>query len=216
MAKRLLILLITLCLIAGGAYYFFGAHEKSNINQAALNQPDPAANRLYQILQTAHFIEQGQQNAPHRMYVIFDPNCIFCHALFEASQKQVDTGKLAIRWVPIGVMKRSSPLKVMAILSAASPIDALKQNEAGFNDAQEEGGIPPIVNPGAREIAQFNHNITILKGLINSVPVVVYKNMQDQPRISGGSLLPLQADKASLAKNEQKVDEFIKTVGKSW
>lgn len=218
MARRILLLLVTLIIILGGAYYFFGAHDKgSNKTQNIdLNSTDLAAEKLYQALQTANFIEQGAKTAARNMYVIFDPNCIFCHALFEATQKQVDAGNLAIRWVPIGIIKRSSPLKTMAILSAKSPLEALKQNENGFNYAKEEGGITPVTNPTSKEIEQFNHNMTILKGLINSVPVVVYKNAAGQARVSGGALLPLKADSAALTENEQKIDVFIKSVAKSW
>lgn len=218
MARRVLLLLVTLVILLSGGYYFFGANDKATdkIEQVDLNSIDPIADNLYQALQTANFVEQGQENAARSIYVIFDPNCIFCHALFEAAQKQVDAGGLAIRWVPIGIIKRSSPLKVMAILSATSPVTALKQNEDGFNYAKEEGGIAPITNPTSKEIEQFNHNMTILKGLINSVPVVVYKNAVGQARVSGGALLPLKADSAALAENEQKVDEFLKNVTKSW
>ncbi|WP_440617950.1 hypothetical protein [Cysteiniphilum sp. 6C5] len=218
MARRVLLLLVTLIIILGGGYYFFGAHDKggSQTQKMDLNSTDPAAQELYQALQTANFIEQGSKTAAHSMYVIFDPNCIFCHALFAATQQQVDAGNLAIRWVPIGIIKRSSPLKTMAILSAKSPLEALKQNEDGFNYAKEEGGITPVTNPTNKQIEQFNHNMTILKGLINSVPVVVYKNAAGQARISGGALLPLKADNAALTENEQKIDAFINSVAKSW
>ncbi|WP_119329166.1 hypothetical protein [Cysteiniphilum halobium] len=218
MVRRVLLLLVTLIIIFGGGYYFFGPHDKevNKKQQIDLHSTDPAADKLYQALQTANFIEQGQKTAVRNMYVIFDPNCIFCHALFEATQNQVNAGNLAIRWVPIGIIKRSSPLKAMAILSAKSPIDALKQNEAGFNYAKEEGGITPVVHPTNAQIEQFNHNMMILKGLINSVPVVVYKNSVGQARLSGGALLPLKADSAALVENEQKVDVFLKNVAKSW
>ena len=216
MLKRLLLLMITLVILIGGGYYFFGTYKETNIKQIELTQIDPVAQRLYQKLQITNFVEQGQQNAPQSMYVIFDPNCIFCHILFEATQKQVDSGQLIIRWVPIGIISRSSPFKAMAILSAESPIEALKENEDGFNYWEEEGGIRPIKSPSNKEMNLLNHNMAILIELINAVPVVVYKNTQNQERISDDSLFPLQATKLALANNEQKVTEFVKNIGKSW
>ena len=216
MTKRLLILVFTLVVIAGGVYYFFDPKVAVSTKVVDVDKADPQANKLYQALQMANYIEQGAQDAPHKMYVIFDPNCKFCHALFESVQMLVQQKSLAIRWVPIGIIKQSSPTKVMAILSAKLPIEALKQNEDGFDYANEEGGITPLEKPTNKQIEQFNQNMTVLKGLINAVPVVIYKNRMEQVRVSGGALLPLRASNSALVQNEQKMAEFMKQISKSW
>ncbi|WP_116964843.1 hypothetical protein [Fastidiosibacter lacustris] len=215
MLKRLVILVITLIVIFWGAYYLFAL--KPNVkNTYSFEHQDIHTESLYQAVGNSNYIAQGNTIAKHKVYVIFDPNCKFCHAFFEASQKFIQNDMLAIRWVPIGIIKPSSPTKTMAILSAKSPIDALKENENQFDYSKEEGGIKPVADPNDMQIEQFNHNMRVLKGLINSVPVIVYKNDLGYARISGGALLPLEAKSSALAQNEQKVENFIKQVSSDW
>ncbi|MFZ9036272.1 MAG: thiol:disulfide interchange protein DsbG [Francisellaceae bacterium] len=174
------------------------------------------AEKLLQALQKTHYIEQGKADAPHQIYVVIDPNCKFCHALFEATQSAINKGQLAVRWVIVGIVKPSSPQKAMAILAAKDPLSALKENEEKFDYAKEEGGIAPISAPDKAVIEFFNQNISALKGLVNVVPTIVYKNPQGFARISGGAKLPLKASKEAQKANEQKIDDFLILTGKTW
>jgi len=202
--------LLSIIVIVGWFYFSDLAHNPAPPQKPKDNEIEsPENNALYQALQHVNFIQQGQSNAMHSFYAIIDPNCSFCHALFEASQAAIENGKLAVRWVVIGVVKQSSPLKAIAILNAKDPVKALEYNERHFNYGTEEGGIQPLPTLTDVKMNKLNQNILALKDFINAVPVIIYKNQQGGVRISGGEKLPLAASKTALEENRIRVKEFL-------
>ncbi|WP_297926893.1 thiol:disulfide interchange protein DsbG [Metallibacterium sp.] len=79
--------------------------------------------------------------------VFIDPNCIFCHMLYQQLEPLVAKGALRARYVLVAVVKRSSFAKAAAILSAKNPAAALQQDQAAFDPKTEEGGIKPDSAP---------------------------------------------------------------------
>ena len=71
-----------------------------------------------------------------------DPNCIFCHKLYEAIMPRVAKDELRVRFIMVGIIKRDSPQRAAAILSAVDPLKALEQDETHFDPTVEEGGFP--------------------------------------------------------------------------
>lgn len=71
-----------------------------------------------------------------------DPNCIYCHVLYGDIQPYVRAGKIRARYVLVGVVKPTSNARASAILAAANPLQAIADNEAGFDVKNEEGGYP--------------------------------------------------------------------------
>ena len=218
MLKRLILLVVLVIIILGVSSYFFVSPEDSG--QATISKDeklkDPKAEKLYQVLQKVNYIAQGSDQAVHKAYVIFDPNCMFCHAFSAAAQKAITEGEFEVRWVPVGIIKPSSPYKAIAILSATDPLAALMKNEDAFNYKKDDGGIEPLMNPTPQQVALLKKNMNELKGLVNAVPMIVYKNNAGNARISGGAKLPLRPDKASLSANEKKVDAFIQATAGRW
>ncbi len=133
--------------------------ETVNIIQGSLKP----AGQDYAPLQKTYWIEQGDAAAPQKLYVVLDPNCIFCHQLFNELQPLIDDHKVAVRWVLIGAIRPSSPDKAKAIMTAKDPLEALKYNEANFKEEIEEGGIVPVseVSPEALENYEKNMRFAI-------------------------------------------------------
>jgi thiol:disulfide interchange protein DsbG len=75
--------------------------------------------------------------------VFIDPNCIFCHMLYQQLEPLIAKGTLRARYVLVAVVKRSSFDKAAAILSAKNPAAALQQDQVAFDPKTEEGGIKP-------------------------------------------------------------------------
>lgn len=88
-------------------------------------------------LETSSWVQDGKTNAPRVVYVITDPNCIWCHRFWEAARPWVDAGQVQIRHILVGVIKPTSEGKAAAILSSANPSTALRSNELKI----KEGGI---------------------------------------------------------------------------
>jgi thiol:disulfide interchange protein DsbG len=87
-----------------------------------------------------------------------DPNCIFCNRLYRAIEPDVSAGKLRIRFVLVGIVKKDSPERAMSILSSADPLKAIGQDETHFDAAIEEGGYPIMTNPTPATAAVLKAN----------------------------------------------------------
>lgn len=72
----------------------------------------------------------------------FDPNCSFCHQLYQQLAPAIHAGALRLQVVLVGIVKPSSVPRAASILAARDPAAALARNERDFDDRQEEGGAP--------------------------------------------------------------------------
>jgi len=88
-----------------------------------------AASVLTDIDQTT-WIAEGR--GPHVAYIFFDPNCPYCHTLYENTRSWVQDGNLQLRWIPVGVLLTSSHGKALAMLGANDPLQAFYQNEEHY------------------------------------------------------------------------------------
>ena len=107
----------------------------------------------------AHYIEAGRSRPI--IYDFMDPNCPYCHRLYQRLQKPIQEGKLRVRFIVVGVLTPSSRPKAATILSATHPLVALQKNEAGFSMTARgpEGGITPAtasVIASVRNALDFN------------------------------------------------------------
>jgi thiol:disulfide interchange protein DsbG len=85
----------------------------------------------------------GKPDAPKHLWIVLDPNCIFCNLTFRHLLPAIQKGQLLLRVVPVGFLKPSSLPKAATILLAKDPAHALMTNELHFNQAMEEGGTTP-------------------------------------------------------------------------
>src|SRR5690606_16165625 len=97
----------------------------------------PASERDWALLESATWVRDGAADAPRIIYTFTDANCPYCHMFWEAARPWVDSGKVQLRHLMVGVIKEDSPTKAAAILSASDPSAALKENELKF----DRGGI---------------------------------------------------------------------------
>ncbi len=146
---------------------------------AGASEPASAANAerddyFWQALTHTQYIAEGKQGPV--VYLFLDPNCPYCHKLYDQLQEKVAKGKLRLRVVVVGFLSPSSHAKAAAILSAADPRAALAKNESGFaiRDGRPEGGIAPA-DPTlvAKEAGILHRNFAFLEGkesLLDSVP----------------------------------------------
>lgn len=186
-----------------------------NMNQAYQNfyQQDAKADKLLEKAGKSHYIQQGQSNAPHQLYAVIDPNCRYCHAFFNAIQPSIEKGDVAVRWILVGAVTKTSQAKAAAILSSNDPLDALKENETQFHE--ESGGIDPVANVAEKQKNQLNDNLQMVSE-VGSVPFVVFLNTQGFARFMKGHQLPLASPDMSDNQIKDMVSGFIAVVGQTW
>jgi thiol:disulfide interchange protein DsbG len=124
-----------------GEYLFSGnivnaAGENLTQQQTNTYIDSKLVGEMYQGASQLNFFTQGNDAAPHKMYIIFDPNCSICHMVFNLVQPMIDAGDLQVRWVPVGIMQASSVGKAAAIMIGAdndARVALLKQDENNFD-----------------------------------------------------------------------------------
>lgn len=137
---------------ASGEYLFSGAiinAKGENITQQETSTyiDSKLIDPMYQDLSGLSYFTQGQDAAPHKIYIVFDPNCSICHMVYSVVQPMIASGNLQVRWVPVGIMQQSSVGKSAAILMGKTDADRvalLKQDEDSFDMKTESGGIPEL------------------------------------------------------------------------
>ncbi len=136
---------------------------------------DQRAKQILSNIDQATWFSEG--HSQHIMYVFFDPNCPYCHRLFEELRPFVKENKLQVRWIPVGILTASSLGKAAAILQAKHPIQALYQSEADWNFGNTPGGgIEPIKNPSPSIVEKLRKNAALLESVgIRGIPVAVFK-----------------------------------------
>ena len=150
--------------------------------------------RLWTFVRHTAAIREGRN--PVRLYVFFDPNCPYCHDLYETLQPIIGSEKLGVGWVPVGILALSSYGKAAALLEAAHPAAAMARMEAGFHGGR--GAIRPrrATAPVARALL---YNIHLFEAAgAQGVPFLVYKTRADHVHtVTGEPPATVLADIAS-------------------
>lgn len=147
-----------------------------NLTQTLYQQYAPKPNTknvAVAVGRDAHVVREGKGGP--RVIVFFDPNCSFCHKLYESFAPLVQAGRLRVTYVPVGFLKPSSAGKAAAILTAHDPAAALAYDEAHFNVGIEEGGITPVKAPPmvAAALKQHLHEMQQLQS--DGTPTLLYR-----------------------------------------
>jgi len=145
--QRLAIWLTALLFVAGPGY-------------AQPLPPRPSLEQFAAQTQVAsHFVE-GKQGP--LLYIYFDPNCIYCHLIYQRLRPYVRGGQVRVAWIPVGFLKSDSPGKAEAIIAAPDPLAAMRLNEQGFDASSEEGGVAPLAHPRRSTVRKIYNNTRLL------------------------------------------------------
>jgi hypothetical protein len=112
---------------------------------------EPLLRQFIKNAEGGDFAQVGQPglSGPHVLYAFVDPNCIFCHKLFDyvqAHQAQLNKAGVSVVYLPVAILKQSSIVKAAEIVKGGW--SALLENERHFNVNTEEGGLPTTLANG--------------------------------------------------------------------
>ncbi len=201
-----------------GQYLFAGSiinAQGQDLTQQYTNQyiNSKIAGPAYAQALGLNYFTSGSDTAPHKAIIIIDPNCIFCHNLYQELEPLIDAGQLQVRWLPVAFRDPSSPGKAAAMLNAGSDAAAdklLAENEANFDTQTESGSLTPL-QPDSKNAA-----VTIAFGKVtqntqffsqsgfNGTPTILYKEANGNINMVPG----LPQGKA--------FDAMIDSMGSSW
>ncbi|MFN7097286.1 MAG: thiol:disulfide interchange protein DsbG [Gammaproteobacteria bacterium] len=175
-----------------GQYAFVGALlTPTGDNQSSVDNQkyivSSIAEKALGAAQNTAWILDGKADAKHMTYVVADPNCIYCNKLYQVTRPFVNSGDLAIRWIWVGFLKDTSPGLAQAILASNDPIQAMAQDENGFNASTEQGGLTPLVNVPKDVAAKYKQNMDFLGQFqFPGTPVLIYKDQTGKPQAAFG------------------------------
>jgi thiol:disulfide interchange protein DsbG len=120
--------------------------------------------------------QQTQSSGAPELTVFFDPNCVFCHVMWQNLNDASLAGKVHIRWVPVGILRADSMGRAASIIQGGLP--AMQSNETAFNGGSETGAAPISKDLGALHVAQSNTQKFIAwshtNGFSPSTPTLVW------------------------------------------
>lgn len=102
--------------------------------------------------------------------VFFDPDCLYCHVLWQNLQDASLRGKIAVRWIPVGIVRADSTARAATVLQGG--VAALEANETRFDGATETGGAAPSTDVNAINSVRRNTLAFMGWARANNLPVV--------------------------------------------
>lgn len=133
----------------------------------------PAGRELWQKMTNAHWILDGKQDAPRIIYVFADPYCPYCKQFWQQARPWVESGKVQLRTLMVGVIKPESRPAAAAILTSDDPAKR-------WHDYEQSGGkldlkLPATVAPEQAKILDENQKLMDTLGA-NATPAIYYLN----------------------------------------
>jgi thiol:disulfide interchange protein DsbG len=133
----------------------------------------PMSEKMWNKLAASAWVRDGRADAPRVVYTFSDANCPYCHRFWDAARPWVDSGKVQLRHIMVGVIREDSPAKAAAILTAPNPSAALLENEHTF----DKGGIKPVakLSPDVANKLDANQELMIEMGF-QGTPGILFKD----------------------------------------
>ena len=128
--------------------------------------------QYWRTLDHAAYVQVG--HGPVLVYDFFDPNCAYCLTPYKMEQSYIQSGKLTVRYIPVGFLTGSSFGKAAAILQARNPQWALAVDMRGIAESGTGGIAPAMPTPAARHGLQFNQALLERAG-VDIVPDLVFR-----------------------------------------
>lgn len=150
---------------------------------------EPASKHMWAQLEVSDWIVDGKPDAPRVVYTFSDPNCPYCNKFWQAARPWIDSGKVQIRNIMVGVIRRDSANKVATIFAATSPSEALQRNERNY----ASGGIEPAATVSVAVRRRLDTNARLMSELgFQGTPGILFRD--DQGLVQRRSGLPSAAD----------------------
>jgi thiol:disulfide interchange protein DsbG len=145
------------------------------------------APKIYAAVAKTNWVVEGDPKAPHKAYVLVEPNCSACHMLYGQIKPLIDSGQLQVRWIFVAFMRPHSAGMAAAIMEAKNPGKTFALDEKNFNMQTETGGVKPIAV--SQDIQnKINQNMTFMQqaGFVGT-PGIIFKTNDGKPQIVRGA-----------------------------
>lgn len=132
----------------------------------------------------------GTLMAAHTVYVLFDPQCPHCAALWESAAPLQKQARFV--WLPVALLNAKSLPQGAAIMGADKPVDAMNAHEKSLMAGQ--GGTAASASVPAELEAAIKANTQLLNRLgAESVPYIVGRHARSGATVMQAGSMPTAA-----------------------
>lgn len=112
--------------------------EGNDLTEAQLDEHvrAPLEAETWQLLGESYWVQDGDVDAPRIIYTFTDANCPYCRQLWQDVRPWVESGKVQLRHIMVGILAPDSPGKAAAILGADDPAATLYAHKSGEQDIE--------------------------------------------------------------------------------
>lgn len=170
---------------------------------AALYVPKFDAQAFWKRLEVeATVVVAGSRHPRSIIYVVMDPNCIFCHMLW-VTLRRYEAAGLQVRWIPVGFLHKDSAAKAAAVVDGGEPV--LSEMQEKFDVHLESGGVPGIaITPKVGR--ELDANLALMhEAHILGTPGIIYRDAAGRVHIEFGLPTKQQLQAITWAEQPRRV-----------
>ena len=173
--------------VAGSMLDADGKNLTSEALDKAVRGPMSAA--MWKQAEAASWISDGEAKAPRTVYVFTDPNCPYCNKFWADARPWVDSGKVVLRHIMVGILTPTSAGKAAALLADKNPSAALAAHERGHTAENAktlstgrpkplgDSGVKPMSSIPAAVQAKLDANEKLMgQWGLQATPAVVWRD----------------------------------------
>lgn len=128
---------------------------------------------MWKKLESADWLREGKKEAPIVLYVFADPFCPYCKQFWQQARPWVESGKVQLRTLLVGVIKPESPATAAAILASKDPAQT-------WHDYEQSNGklklnVPTDIPAALMRTLNINQQLMDDLGA-NATPAIYYMN----------------------------------------
>ena len=149
----------------------------------------PQNEKIWQQLDTAKWVLDGDKDAKRIIYTFTDPYCPYCQRLHEIAEPYIAEGEVQLRHIMVGILQEDSIKKAAAILGADSPEKALQQHIQPADNPTENINEEALANGSL--LVEENNLLMEQLGFM-ATPTSIYKDEKGHVRLIEG--MPMRDD----------------------
>lgn len=147
----------------------------------------PMAKEVWGKMEKSNWIADGSKDAPRTVYLFSDPNCPYCNMFWEQARPWVDSGKVQLRHIMVGIIREDSPGKSAALLASKDPQKALREHEKSGKASL----LKALTSIPADVQAKLTANMQLMEELeLSATPAIFYMDDKGELQQQQGAPSP--------------------------
>ncbi len=147
----------------------------------------PMSKAVWAKMENTAWIQDGKLDAPRTVYLFSDPNCPYCNMFWQQARPWVESGKVQLRHIMVGIIREDSPGKSAALLAAKDPAKALQEHEKAGKASTLKAldKVPEAVQK------KLEANLALMEELgLAATPAIFYQDEKGQLQSQQGAPRP--------------------------